>query len=667
MSDLQQIDNSREELREQLLFHSQRWVQEGFPVVAAEGKLLRPMVAYHVASGMDPALLEDERFWDAVLAIQMVHEASLAHDDIIDQADTRRGKPTMVSQKGVAGALVFGDHLLTSAYRIAAKTRCMPLLERFTEAVEQTVAGEIEQAKTVGRTISMYDYSSVVAKKSGALFAFALSIAPMLLDDSRAKQFWLCGLRFGIQYQRLDDMLDYCPQANSGKPPLQDFHQRKPTWPVVVSEQLSWDMSSEEVLSLVFACASSPGGHQDEPLARLLLSQFQGFGSVLRDDLQGYIGEGAAPLCQMLTDWDTHAERAIAREEAVLSGEMPCLGDPEQSDVPAVPSVIRSDDSRLRELLVQEGLSDPANWPAYFRHHSRSFSFAAKWFPPEPRKMIAGVYAYCRASDELADGFGELTDADRAALLGHWKRLTTDAYEGKDTGIPLLNHVIGGMSVAQVPLRYPLDLIEGMEMDLTQSRYHSIDELMRYCYCVASTVGLWLTEGFGQHEPWVLSRADSLGKAMQLTNILRDVGEDLERDRIYLPLDMLASAGITEEQLWSMKRGDALLSSSYRGVLAQLMELADKHYLLAYQGMTGLPSFFARPVAVAASVYQGIHREIRKNAFDNLRKRAHTSAFRKASLACSGLMRLWLTVRPTLADHLLEEAPQEAREQRVRV
>lgn len=673
MTDVQQFHAWREEIQEQLHAHSKRWAAIGLPMVAAEGKLLRPMVAYCTAHAIEPSLLKKDIFWDAVLAVQMVHEASLVHDDIIDEAETRRGKPTVVSRKGVSAALVLGDHLLTSAYRLVAKAGSPTLMTRFTEAVEQTVAGEIEQAKTIGRSISLYDYSSMIAKKSGALFAFSMSIAPILAEDARAKALWLCGLRLGCQYQRLDDLLDYCSHADVGKPPLQDYYQQKPTWPWIYDPKQSWERPLEEMKESHFASSSA-----EESFARKLYRHFAEYGSVLRDDLSGHLGDMSEPLETILLRWEQKADEAIAREERCLSDQEESEALPLSQDIIPVTTTpitleknpeasaaerqvaivhatatIKRDAARLRELLGEEGLLEPSHWQAYFQENSRSFSFAARWFPPSQRRQIAGVYAYCRCSDELADGFGDLATNERLGLIAQWRQLTSAAYEGKSTDMAILDRVIGDMAAAEVPLRYPLDLLEGMCMDLRGDEYPDLPSLLHYCYCVASTVGLWLTELFGKRDPWILSRADALGKAMQLTNILRDVGEDLERDRIYLPQERMQAFGIEPSTLLAMKQRTLPILGNYRAMIEELMAISEHLYDGAFEAIPSLPGFFRRPVAVAATVYRGIHREIRNNGYDNLSRRAYTSTWRKLFLALVGLRRLWRTSNKQIQRELL--------------
>jgi phytoene synthase len=181
-------------------------------------------------------------------------------------------------------------------------------------------------------------------------------------------------------------------------------------------------------------------------------------------------------------------------------------------------------------------------------------------------------------------------------------------------------------------------------MDLRGERYATLAELRRYTFCVASTVGLWLTQLMGVDDAVVLERAERMGHAMQLTNILRDVGEDRANGRMYLPAELLAKHGVTEAALARMCAGGEI-TPAWRALVEELMGVAEEDYRAALEAVPALPTSFARAVAVAAHVYRGIHREIRRNGHDNLRRRAHTNATAKAGLALAALWELFRASR----------------------
>ena len=202
---------------------------EGLPTPTLEGKILRPLIAYAFVPPEARGQL-DRRFWLGALAIQMVHEASLLHDDILDDAAERRGRPTMHTDQGVGPALVQGDHLLTAAYAVSLKTGSIEFIERFVHAVERTVAGEIGQARAAGVISDEQTYRKIIAGKSGELLGAAACLGAALSESGELDARVAVGRRIGSLYQQVDDLLDYCSAGHSGKPPLQDYRQGKWTW-----------------------------------------------------------------------------------------------------------------------------------------------------------------------------------------------------------------------------------------------------------------------------------------------------------------------------------------------------------------------------------------------------------------------------------------------------
>ncbi|MBR9988946.1 MAG: polyprenyl synthetase family protein, partial [Gemmatimonadetes bacterium] len=207
----------------------------------AEGQLIRPLlsVAGAEALGID----RDGAFWAAAAAVQLAHEASLLHDDVIDAAAVRRDRPTLAASRGVAVALVEGDHLLTTSYRLAASTGSGPFFDAFTHAVERTVAGEKLQGRARGMQLDERSYRRIIGGKSGELLGCALAAAAFVHNAPAAASLYVLGRRTGELYQMLDDLLDYCPDIDTGKPPLGDYAQRRWTWPLL---ELKTDGFDEE-------------------------------------------------------------------------------------------------------------------------------------------------------------------------------------------------------------------------------------------------------------------------------------------------------------------------------------------------------------------------------------------------------------------------------------
>lgn len=202
----------------------------GVDVPPRRGKLYRPLMALGLVPPERRHGLESG-FWLGALAIQMAHEASLLHDDVVDGADLRRGEPTLVARAGVAAALVQGDRWLTGAYRAAAEAGLPAFLHTFVEAVDRTVAGEMEQGRRAGRRLDPEEWEAVARSKSGALFGAGGALGAYFLGrPDEADRRRSVAEDVGVLYQMVDDLLDYCPGADAGKPPLQDYRQGKWTW-----------------------------------------------------------------------------------------------------------------------------------------------------------------------------------------------------------------------------------------------------------------------------------------------------------------------------------------------------------------------------------------------------------------------------------------------------
>ena len=199
---------------------------------------------------------------------------------------------------------------------------------------------------------------------------------------------------------------------------------------------------------------------------------------------------------------------------------------------------------------------------------------------------------------------------------------------------------MGEMARRGVTFAYVEGLIRGMRADALGVRFETLNELLSYCHDVASVVGLWLTELFGVRDSWMLDRAARLGVAMQLTNIARDVGEDWDRGRLYLPESMLRAHGVTREMIGEVRQGSAAVPAAYAALLEELMTVADEAYAYGGEAIPYLPVFFRPAVAVASRVYRGIHQAIRANAYDSIRRRAATSDADKSLLAREALAAL---------------------------
>lgn len=261
------------------------------------------------------------------------------------------------------------------------------------------------------------------------------------------------------------------------------------------------------------------------------------------------------------------------------------------------------------------------------RSGSKSFYFATRFFPPELARAAHAVYWFCRTTDDLVD---ENADLHQAELnLEAWAWSTQAALRGRAVEQPELRLFARVVRDYGIPHEYPLELIEGMRMDLRCTRYQTFDELSVFCYRVASVVGLMMMHVIG-YSGRAEDYAIDLGIALQLTNILRDVGEDLERGRIYLPADEMKRFGYSESDLLNRVR-----NSRFTELMRFQAERARRYYAAAGPGIRLLDSQGRFAVEIAARVYAAILRRIEANGFDVFTRRAVVSPLEK----------YWITAR----------------------
>ena len=190
--------------------------------------------------------------------------------------------------------------------------------------------------------------------------------------------------------------------------------------------------------------------------------------------------------------------------------------------------------------------ADYARCAQVTREASSNFYYAFMLLPADRRRALYAVYAFCRFVDDIAD---EDSIRDPAALLARWREELERVFKGEPTR-PVSRALADSARRFAIPRRYFDEVIDGVEMDLSRTRYHTFDELRLYCYRVASAVGLICIEIFGYRSPNARIYAENLGIAFQLTNILRDVSEDTGRGRIYIPLEDLARFGVSQEEIF---------------------------------------------------------------------------------------------------------------------
>jgi len=265
--------------------------------------------------------------------------------------------------------------------------------------------------------------------------------------------------------------------------------------------------------------------------------------------------------------------------------------------------------------------------------HSRSFDLASRLFPEQRRDEVAALYAWCRSCDDAVDLAPP--SAQPAALEGLREQLRS-VYAGRSQQDPVLACFRQVVERRAIPVQYPLELLEGMAMDVGSATYETLDELLVYCWRVAGTVGLMMCHVMGVSEGDAVRHAAHLGIGMQLTNICRDVAEDWERGRVYVPAELLSPGRARWAAEHATARERPPFSAAARGELAaavqRLLGLAERYYASADAGMRYLEPRSALAVRTARLVYAEIGRRIEARGGDALQGRAVVPAWRKLAL-----------------------------------
>lgn len=309
-------------------------------------------------------------------------------------------------------------------------------------------------------------------------------------------------------------------------------------------------------------------------------------------------------------------------------------------------------------------MTDPwAECRRVIAHHSKSFNLASRLFPRERRDEVAALYAWCRTCDDAVDLAPP--DQHRAALEGLRVQLRS-VYGGEPQSDAVLHCFQQVVVRRNIPIEYPVELLEGMAMDVEISSYESVDDLLIYCWRVAGTVGLMMCHVMGMTEERAVAHAAHLGIAMQLTNICRDVREDWQRGRVYVPAELLSPelGKWTKEHALAAQRPP--LPETARGELAgaarRLLALADRYYESADRGMDFLEPRSALAVRTARLVYSEIGRRIEERGCDVMQGRAVVPTGRKLRLALPALRRFgrdrrsWHATRLIAPDAILHGA-----------
>lgn len=254
-----------------------------------------------------------------------------------------------------------------------------------------------------------------------------------------------------------------------------------------------------------------------------------------------------------------------------------------------------------------------------------SFYYSFLYLPPERRRAITALYAFCREVDDAVDEPGDNQVA--AAKLAWWRIELANLFAGKPQH-PVTQALAPHLQSYAISLERLTEIVDGMEMDLTQSRYLDWPALERYCYRVAGVVGLLAAGIFGYREARTLEYAKDLGIAFQLTNIIRDVGEDARKNRIYLPMEDLKRFGLPAAEILALKETPA-----FRSLMQFEAERARGYYERALAALPKADRRAQRPGLIMAAIYRTLLTEIERDGFPVLTQRISLTPLRKLWIA----------------------------------
>lgn len=289
---------------------------------------------------------------------------------------------------------------------------------------------------------------------------------------------------------------------------------------------------------------------------------------------------------------------------------------------------------------------------------SKSFATAAKLFDGETRDNAYMLYGWCRHCDDRIDnqelGFNSQPQSLEAtqAVLEELRTQTLAAINDEPSTDSIFEGLRYILKRNSIPGRYPQELLEGFAMDAADAEYNTLDDTLLYCYYVAGVVGIMMAYVMGTRDPAALQRATDLGIAFQLTNIARDVHDDAEIGRVYLPGDWLTEAGIARDEILDAKNSAALAQ-----VVDRLLAEADRYYASANEGLRALDFRSAWAVAAARSVYREIGEMVRDRGESAWQERVVVRNRRKLVGIANGMLD---AAKASLLERHLDPVPRDA-------
>lgn len=261
--------------------------------------------------------------------------------------------------------------------------------------------------------------------------------------------------------------------------------------------------------------------------------------------------------------------------------------------------------------------------------HGTNFSVGFRFLPRRKRRAVYAAYAYCRWADDIADDDG----TDNAKRLDEWQTELDACYAGHPSH-PIAIALADALQYFSIPKRAFVDLIDGCRQDLVKSRYETFDELLHYCHLVASSISDISLSIFGYKSDDAIAYGRNLSTALQLTNVTRDVGDDLVRNRIYIPRQELRRFGVTEEELFARAENERV-----RKMIEFQIERAESYFHAAEPLLKEL-AFDARfPTLLMGGIYATVLAKIRKDPLTVIRKRLSLSPLQKMLVVGARVLR----------------------------
>ncbi|MEA2166337.1 MAG: 15-cis-phytoene synthase [Thermoanaerobaculia bacterium] len=264
--------------------------------------------------------------------------------------------------------------------------------------------------------------------------------------------------------------------------------------------------------------------------------------------------------------------------------------------------------------------------------YGANFSVGFRFLPRVKRKAVYAAYAWCRWADDIAD---EPSDSAESVVdrLAAWQRELDATYDRRPSH-PVTIALSDALQHFAIPKSAFVALIDGCRQDMTKTRYQSFDELLQYCELVASSISDISLAIYGYRTPAALDYGRNLSTALQLTNVTRDIADDLDRDRVYLPQDELARFGVTEQDLFARRE-----TAAVRRLIEFQIERAAS-YFRAAEPLVDELSFDARfPTLLMGGVYATVLAKLRKDPFVALRKRLSLSRVQKIMVVARRIVR----------------------------